>query len=65
MYFKKAHNLLYLLLIIPTILVAQASVAATERAALGINIASGRYQERPVEGVAIVGVTPGGSRPET
>jgi S1-C subfamily serine protease len=46
----------------PVIGMAQADAPAPpERAALGINIASGRAEAGPVEGVAIVGITPGGA----
>lgn len=57
---KILHNILILLLFIsPIVGLAQSGTGASERAVLGINIASGRQQSGPVEGVAIVGVTPG------
>jgi len=52
---------LYLIFFIPVFSLAQTGAGAPDRAALGINIASGRHQQGPVEGVAIVGVTPGGA----
>lgn len=61
MLLENVNKLLYLLLLIPVISSGQGDAPATERAALGINIASGRAAPGPVEGVAIVGVTPGGA----
>jgi len=55
------NNILFLILLIPIFSFAQTDVTASERAALGINIASGSQHQGPVEGVAIVGVTPGGA----
>lgn len=57
----KYIKVLILFLLIPIISFAQTDVIETERGALGINIASGRNHQGPVEGVAIVGVTPGGA----
>lgn len=51
--------LVLLILITPMVGLTQSGTGASERAVLGINIASGRQQSGPVEGVAIVGVTPG------
>ncbi|MFQ5634691.1 MAG: PDZ domain-containing protein [Gammaproteobacteria bacterium] len=49
---------------LPIIGFAQEPAAASERAVLGINIASARHHTGPVEGVAIVGVTPGAAAAE-
>lgn len=54
-------KLLFLIILCPLISFAQQDDTGSERAALGISIASGRGQAGPAEGVVIVGVTPGGA----
>ncbi len=53
------NALLLIILLMPISLVAQDDPGTSQRAVLGINIASARQQTGPVEGVSIVGVTPG------
>jgi S1-C subfamily serine protease len=53
--------LVLLILLMPTLTLAQTDSSASQRAALGINIAGGGNVAGPVEGVAIVGVSPGGA----
>ncbi|MFW2404137.1 MAG: PDZ domain-containing protein [Gammaproteobacteria bacterium] len=45
----------------PALALAQSAEPPAERAALGINIANRSERAGPVEGVAVVGVTPGGA----
>ncbi len=57
----KTHNILILIAIVIYPVLALADDVPAERAALGINIATRDTTAGPVEGVAIVGVTPGGA----
>lgn len=57
--FNKYMFLIFLFILAPPSVLAQGEPDAAPRAVLGINIASARQQTGPVEGVAIVGVTPG------
>jgi len=53
------NKILFIIIIFsPVGVLAEAAAQTSERAVLGINIASGRQVSGPVEGVAIVGVTP-------
>ena len=56
----KTHKILIIIFIIISPMLVMADETLAERAALGINIVTGDTTGGPVEGVAIVGVTPGG-----
>jgi S1-C subfamily serine protease len=62
MTFIRFNKILFLIILFLAIFpVDQASAAPAERAALGINIANRSANAGPVEGVVVVGVTPGGA----